>query len=410
MTDSSLTNVILTTGDATNTLLSGIIQNGAGSIALTKQGAGTFTLTGANAYTGATTIDAGTLQLGNGGTSGSIVGDVTDNSNFVIDLSATFSMGGVISGSGAFVQLGAGTTIFTTADDYSGATTVDAGTLQLGDGASLGFGGALNINGGTFDLNGHNQMVGDLSGTGGMLTLGSGTLTTDGTDSTSFAGTITGTGEFVIDGSGTLTLTGSNNYSGGTTISGGELVLGNGGTAGSITGNVTDNAALAIDRSDTLTFAGNIFGMGSLLQLGPGTTIFTTADDYSGGTTVSAGTLQLGNGGTAGSITGNVTDNATLAIDRSDTLTFAGNILGMGSLSQLGAGTTILTAADSYSGGTTITAGTLELGTGSSILRQRDRQCNIRRRQFRHHHIGRHHLRQRRISAAWHRHHDPVGN
>ena len=119
------------------------------------------------------------------------------------------------------------------------------------------------------------------------------------------------------DGTGTLTLTGSDNYNGGTTISGGDLVLGNGGIAGSITGNVTDNATLAIDRSDTLTFAGNIFGIGSLLQLGAGTTIFATADNYSGGTTISAGTLQLGNGGTSGSIVGNVTDNAGLAIYRS---------------------------------------------------------------------------------------------
>ncbi|MGA8819961.1 MAG: autotransporter-associated beta strand repeat-containing protein, partial [Xanthobacteraceae bacterium] len=365
--NSGLASTILTTGDATNTLFSGVIQNGAGVMALTKQGAGTFTLTAANTYTGTTTIDAGTLQLGNGGTSGSIVGDVTDNSNFVIDLSANFSMAGVISGSGAFVQLGAGTTIFTTADDYSGATTVDAGTLQLGDGGSLGFGGALNINGGTFDLNGHNQTVGDLSGTGGMLTLGSGTLTTDSTDSTIFAGTISGTGELVIDGTGTLTLTGSNNYNGGTTISDGELVLGNGGTAGSITGNTTDNAMFAIDRSDTLTFAGNILGTGGLLQLGTGTTILMAADSYSGGTTISAGTLQLGNGGTSGSIVGEVTDNAGFAIDRSDSFTFAGHIFGTGSLLQLGAGTTILTAADNYSGGTTITDGRLELGTGGSV-------------------------------------------
>src|SRR6185437_12951150 len=120
--NSGLASTILTTGDATNTLFSGVIQNGAGVMALTKQGAGTFTLTAANTYTGTTTIDAGTLQLGNGGTSGSIVGDVTDTSNFVIDLSANFSMAGVISASRAFFSLGAGTTIFTPADGCSGST------------------------------------------------------------------------------------------------------------------------------------------------------------------------------------------------------------------------------------------------------------------------------------------------
>ncbi len=146
-------------------------------------------------------------------------------------------------------------------------------------------------------------------------------------------------------------LTGDNTYAGGTTISAGTLQLGNGGNTGSIVGNVTDNGTLAFDRSDVVTFPGVISGTGALSQIGTGTTVLTADNTYTGGTTISAGTLQLGNGGTTGSIVGNVTDNGTLAFDRSDVVTFPGVISGTGAVSQIGPGTTILTADNTYSGG-----------------------------------------------------------
>ena len=75
--------------------------------------------------------------------------------------------------------------------------------------------------------------------------------------------------------------------------------------------------------------------------------------------TIAAGALQLGNGGTTGSIVGNVVDTATLAFDRSDAATFAGAISGSGSVSQIGSGATILTGANAYTGQTLVTAGQL---------------------------------------------------
>ena len=110
-------------------------------------------------------------------------------------------------------------------------------------------------------------------------------------------------------------------YTGGTTISAGTLQLGNGGTSGSIlgdVGNVADNGILAFDRSDTTTFTRVISGLGSVTQIGTGTTILTGTNTYTGGTTISAGTLQLGNGGTTGSIVGDVIDNGALTFDLSD--------------------------------------------------------------------------------------------
>ena len=73
-----------------------------------------------------------------------------------------------------------------------------------------------------------------------------------------------------------------------------------------------------------------ISGSGSVIQAGTGTTILTGDSSYTGGTTISAGTLQLGDGGTTGSILGDVADNGTLAFDRSDTVAFPGVISGSG--------------------------------------------------------------------------------
>src|SRR5271165_6292706 len=211
--------------------------------------------------------------------------------------------------------------------------------------------GTWNVTNGTIVFDGTNPTFlnqGDSSGLVGTLpSLQLNVSTTFEIDNasavTEVTGAISGTGQLTKTGSGALVLIGTNTYSGGTTISAGTLQIGNGGTSGSIVGNVADNGTLAFDRSDAVTFSGVISGTGSLVQLGSGTLVLTGNNTYTGGTTISAGTLQIGNGGTTGSITGNVTDNGTLAFDRSDAVTFAGAISGTGSLAQLGSGTLTLT-------------------------------------------------------------------
>ena len=168
-------------------------------------------------------------------------------------------------------------------------------------------------------------------------------------------------------GTGTLTLTGENTYEGGTTISAGTLQLGDGRTTGNVFGNITNNAILAFNRSDTYTFGGTISGTGSVQQNGPGTTVFTANHTYQGGTNIAAGTLQLGNGGTSGSIAGNVTNNGILAFNRSDSYTFGGIISGTGNVLQSGRGTTVLAANNTYSGGTTIAAGSILTQSSSAL-------------------------------------------
>jgi autotransporter-associated beta strand protein len=119
---------------------------------------------------------------------------------------------------------------------------------------------------------------------------------------------------------------------------------------------------------------GSIGGSGKLIVSGAGTLLLTNSNTYGGGTMINAGTLQLGNGAAAGSISGDVVDNGVFAIDRSDSCSFAGIISGTGGVEQMGAGTTVLTGANTYQGDTLISKGTLEaannqaLGTGGVMV------------------------------------------
>ena len=109
-----------------------------------------------------------------------------------------------------------------------------------------------------------------------------------------------------------------------------------------------------------------ISGSGALTKLGAGTLSLTGSNSYTGVTTVSAGTLSVGDGTPAGSVAGDIVDNATLVFNRSNNLTYAGAVSGSGALTKLGAGVLSLTGSNSYSGVTTVSAGTLSIGAGST--------------------------------------------
>ncbi|MDE2307863.1 MAG: autotransporter-associated beta strand repeat-containing protein [Xanthomonadaceae bacterium] len=328
----------------------------AGSAGLRKTDLGTLVLTGANSYTGGTTIDGGTLSVAADGNLGAAGGTLTldggtlqvTGSAFhattrgitlgsagggfdIADAGNTFTVAQALAGSGSLDKQGSGTLVLTGANTYTGSTTISAGTLQ-GDTTSLQGNIADNA-----------ALVFEQNGAG------------------TFAGTISGSGSVTQGGTGVLTLTGANSYSGGTTISAGVLQLGNGGTTGAIAGDVLDDGTFAFDRSDAVTFAGVVSGSGALTQMGSGTLTLTGANSYSGGTTISAGTLQ----GDTASLQGNIADNAALVFEQNSAGTFAGAISGNGTLTKNGSGTLILSAANSYSGGTTINAGTLQGDTAS---------------------------------------------
>ena len=343
---------------------------GAGDV--TKTDLGTVILTGANTYTGGTTISGGTLQIGNGGESGSIIGDVVNNGILALDRSDSVSFAGAISGTGSLVSLGGGIFTLEGINSYSGPTLVSAGTLQAGAVGALSPNSAFTVNG-SVDLNGNSNAIGSLAGSGMVINNGArpAILTAGGNGtSTLYTGRLvdgTSTLGLIKAGSGTLILSGANAYSGGTVVSAGVLQIGNGGFSGSITGDVSDIATLAFNRSDAFTFGGVVSGPGGLSQLGPGTLILTGNNLYTGVTTIGAGILQVGNGGTTGAISGeSIINNAVLAFNRSDSITYNGVISGSGVTLKDGAGTLILTGANTYSGGTLINSGTLRLGNGGA--------------------------------------------
>ena len=130
------------------TIGSNIVDNG--TIGLTKSGAGTLILTGANTYTGTTTINTGTLQVGAAGTTGTLGsgGAVVDNAALSFNRTDALTVGNAISGTGTVTQAGSGSTTLTSANTYTGGTTVGAGTLFVNNASGSGTGtGTVTVNG-----------------------------------------------------------------------------------------------------------------------------------------------------------------------------------------------------------------------------------------------------------------------
>ena len=336
-----------------------------GTGALNHSGEGTVTLSGSNTYSGATTISSGTVAIsnlgntssgGNLGTSGQInlhggtlrySGDSattarTFNTNGgsnggTLDIAkagTSLSLAGTISSSGgkALTKTGAGTLILTGTGNNSSAAvvldegrlvlakssgstvhaiehslTINNGTLRLeGSGNDqISSSAVVTVNGGVFDMNGKNEALGSLNGSNGVFT-----NTASGTTSTLMLG---------------------------------ETNAGNTAFAGSLQ-----------DGSGVL----------ALTKTGSGTIILSGDNTYSGNTAITGGTLQIGNGGSTGSL-GNssvtISNGATLAINRAETLVQSGVISGQGKLVKSGSGTLVLTKGNSFSGGTTVSEGTLAL-------------------------------------------------
>jgi autotransporter-associated beta strand protein len=487
---------------------------------LTKAGTGTLVLSGANTYTGATTVFAGMLQfakrvslynnntakwtpanlvVASGATAAFNVGGTEGFTPANIDTLKTLgtSTGGFKSGailgldtaSGDFsysraianpngganilglTKLGANTLTLSGASTYTGKTTVSAGILKAGIASVANVSGAFGNNsavtlantaGVSIDITGYNTQIGSLAGggaTGGNVTLGAATLTVGGNNtSTTYAGVLGlgGTsGALAKIGSGTLTLSGANTYTGATTVSAGtlqfakqvslynnipaswtaaNLVVASGATAafnvggtgeftaenidtlkvlGTSTGGFKSGAILGLSTANAAggnfpypNAIGNPNGGANILgltKLGANTLTLSGANTYTGTTTVSAGTLQaakvaaLPNQTTPGFAT--VANTATLrlnvggpgefaAADITNVLTnatfaSATAILGIDAtsgdfpyspaitktlaLTKFGTGALTLSGANTFGGGVTLSAGTLNLGSTTAL-------------------------------------------
>ncbi len=164
------------------------------------------------------------LTIGSLAGSGNVVLDTSTLATGGANTSTTFS--GVLRGSGGLIKQGTGTLILSGANTYTGPTTINQGTLQLGAAERLADSTAVTVAGGAvFNLNSFNETVGSLAGAGSVV-LGNGTLTTGGDNtSTAFSGVLSGSGGLTKVGSGTFILSGNNTYSGTTTINGGVLLV-----------------------------------------------------------------------------------------------------------------------------------------------------------------------------------------
>ena len=356
-----------------NTVILGELSGSTGGKSSTNAGGsvtfdtGTFTAVnvemGVNASGSSSDMITGTFNQGNSASSTGVL-NVT-GSFWMADNTNTAS--GTAVAAGNFTIKGGVANIGCNIIDASttSATTSSTTTLTLS-------GGTLNMQGfaiGPVVVNPNNASLTTRHLTSVVLPSNTATLMNLG-------GTGINDGGLNMNGTGTLILTGSNTYTGGTTVTAGTLQVGAAGdlvapsalfTTG--TTGITNNSVLAFGSSQALVVAGAINGSGAINQNGAGTTVLAANNGYLGGTTISKGTLQIGNGGATGNVSSAaVTDNGVLAFNRSDAvLTFGNAISGSGAVSQVGPGTVVLTAPNSFSGGASVTNGVLQIGNATAL-------------------------------------------
>ena len=443
----------LGTGSATVNSLGALqLQSGSGitvanalnlaSIGVNNDGA-LLNVSGSNTYSGAITLtadsrinsDAGTLYL----TSGSIA---LGSKTLTVGGGANTVVSSILSGSsGGLNKDGTGTVYLTNSNSFTGGISVSTGTLSVGDG-SAGHDGSIASSSGIVLTNGSSALVYNLTGTANRT----------------YSNIISGLGSLTVMGSGTLTLAGVNTFTGNTVVTGGKLILTNnltlqnsvlnadslassitlGGatpTFGGLTGSgslgtVINNSAsiitLTLNNQSGITslYTGNIANNGAgmnLVESGSGTQILSGSNSYTGSTTISSGTLQIGNGTDAGSIAstsaisisnsgslvynvgtgvrtlgaaisgsgsfilnninsltlnsnsnfaGTTTLNSgTLAFAQSGTTTFSGPLSGTSAINQNGTGLTIFSGSNTgYTGAITISSGTLKSAKAVSLV------------------------------------------
>ncbi|MBG6074088.1 MULTISPECIES: autotransporter domain-containing protein, partial [unclassified Polaromonas] len=275
------------------------------------------TLTGANTYTGGTTITAGTLALGNGGTTGTITGNVANSGTLAFNRSDAAAFDGAISGTGSVEQRGTGTTTLSGVNTYSGGTSVLNGTLA-GGAASLGSGAIVNNAALVIDQAGDGSLNNVLSGAGRITKTGAGALTLGG-NSAAFAGSTQVTaGMLAVNGSlgGAVTVgngarlagtgsVGNTAVQSGATVAPGGNSIGTLNVAGNLTlaqGSVYQLNAASDGRSDQLRVSG-------VAALQGGNVSVLASGNFQPTTTYS---ILTANGGVSGQFAGATTDMAFL--------------------------------------------------------------------------------------------------
>ncbi|OHG74344.1 AIDA autotransporter [Salmonella enterica subsp. enterica serovar Muenchen] len=284
---------------ATLELSQGTLDNNVtGEGQIVKSGSDELIVTGANDYSGGTTISGGTLTADHADSLGT--GTIANNGVLQV---GEGELKNTLSGTGSLVKTGTGELTLNGDNDYSGGTTIDDGVLIADNADSLGTGAVAN---------------------NGVLQVGEGEL----------KNTLSGTGSLVKTGTGELTLSGDNDYSGGTTIDDGVLIADNADSLG--TGAVANNGELQVGEGE---LENTLSGSGSLVKTGTGELTLNGDNSYSGGTTITGGTLIAANVNALGG--GDVDNAGTLKLDAEGEFNLANVTTQSGATTELSKGTTL---------------------------------------------------------------------
>jgi autotransporter-associated beta strand protein len=414
-------------GNATSTF-DGIVTDTTGTLSLEKTGNGTVILTGANGYSGPTTITGGTLQIGNNGTTGAIssTAGVTNDAVLIFNRSDNLTFTANISGGGALTKQGAGMLTLSGNNSYTGQTSISAGTLKLDSPSALQASSLVSLSSATTLQIASSAGItssGDLSMNGSTIALNQPDpapgLTHAFEQFTFTHQTQNFTSSNVTDGNATLTFTNGTVRSG----SGGTATLNPTGVnlvIGSFAGGNTGTSTLRLGGTTTLNRIDDAIENGArttqnIIKSNTGTWTLSGDNVYTGNTTIEQGTLKVGASGAlpSGAGTGNVVFNtaantaildlngndatingliqasasttnrvvnnspatlATLTAGENDTTsTFAGIIAdntgtgGTLALTKTGTGTLTLSGTNTYTGDTTVSAGTLVLTDNAQL-------------------------------------------
>jgi fibronectin-binding autotransporter adhesin len=385
---------------------------------LIKTGVGTLTIKSNNTYAGNTTIEQGTVVAASA--SAFSTGNVITKQGTTLELqqnianalrvdgettlstNATYTLSGVVTGNGNLVKDGTGTiTLSANNANYQGDIMVKAGTLAAQSNTSLG------INKVSLSQNTVLQTSQSLNLTNNIELLGNAIINSAANNST-LLGVISGAGTLTKTGTGSLTLEGNNsgyqsniNVNAGVLLASSDANLGdvtlqklvlNNGTFKSLTDQsyahnilLSGTSGVLDTNGHTVTWTGVIDGVASgLTKVGDGTLVLAADNTYGGVTSINAGTLvvnKASNLGTNANIEiGNATLHSMADLDLQNVVlrgaskflndgdfNINGVVSGSGALVKQGAGQLVLSGINTYSGGTTLDAGTLVLTNGDSL-------------------------------------------
>ena len=386
-----------------------VVANLSGSGNFEKLGGGLVALTGdGSLFTGGIAVTGGVLEIAGGQNIGTVSGVFIGSAGTLqLNTSGTTQLVNDLFGDGNVIKTGTGTVFLTGTNSYTGGTAIQQGAIRVTDVSFLGTGAIAVHQGAALDLSiagaqSLNQSIsgagilrksdlGDLTLLGNSLTggvdivggrvivstaaaLGSGPVTTaadtqlvfDNASAEGISNLISGAGTLTKNGTGLLAVGNANSYTGGTLVNAGRLVVNASGALGTGTVLVLQNAEIGLGGA---TLANAISGAGKVIKTANNTGSLTGNNAYSGGTDIQQGTLlvnspaALGSGGVA------IGSGAFLDIDYSGSSNAVLNnvVSGAGSLIKDGAGTVVINASNTFSGGTAINGGRLGLNFGDGL-------------------------------------------